>query len=222
MSDECSEKQLKVVLATVDEWYQCFAQSPAFARLSDSHQRKAGAITDFFAQYTYDYLGLPPREWDCEAVAECCAEILPRKVSAEPAFFEAIAPVLSAFFKFLAEQALVPNGRAFAHTVESLRDNILANSQDSSSWGPAKRFVMAAYDAGVDIENSAALQAFMAQFNQVQAARSGWAGAQPSPWPDASPPLPNKPTVRPPAHRYDPCPCGTGKKYKFCCEPKSR
>jgi hypothetical protein len=106
--------------------------------------------------------------------------------------------------------------------VESLRDKILANSRDSSRWGPAKRFVMAAYDAGVDIEDEAALQAFMAQFNQVQAARSGWAGAQPSPWPGASPPLPKKPTVPPPAHRYDPCPCGTGKKYKFCCEPKSR
>jgi len=84
MSDESSEEQLSAVLATTDEWYETFAESPEFARLSDSHQRKAGAITEFFAKYTYEYLGLSPGEWDSGAVAECCTEILPRKVTAEP------------------------------------------------------------------------------------------------------------------------------------------
>ena len=219
MSDDYSEQQLKAVLATADEWYELFAHSPEFARLSDSHQRKAGAITEFFAQYAYEYLGVSPNKWDRDAVEECCTEILPRKVSAEPPFFEAMAPVLSAFFGYLEGQSLLSQGRDLAKIVQGLHNEIVANSRDSSNWGLAKRFVMAASDAGVDIQDSAALQAFMVQFNLQQVARSALAGYQQPPW-FSQAPLRKKQTVAPPGGRYDPCPCGSGKKYKFCCEPK--
>jgi len=220
MSDEYSEEQLKAILATVNEWYEAFANSPGFARLSDSHRRKAGAITEFFAQYTYQYLALSPGEWDCDAVEDCCTEILPRKVSAERSFFEAIAPVLSAFFKFLEDQSLLRNGRALAEAVEDLDDEIVANADDRSNWGPAKHFVMAAHDAGVDIQNPAALEAFMLQFNLQQAARSSFASAMQSSSPFAHAPESKQQESRAAVRRYDPCPCGSGKKYKFCCQPK--
>ena len=34
--------------------------------------------------------------------------------------------------------------------------------------------------------------------------------------------LPAKTENRPKVGRYDPCPCGSGKKYKWCCEKKPR
>ena len=173
MSDEYSEKQLDAILATVGAWSDAFAQSPEFARLSDSQQRKAGAITEFFAKYTYEYLLLSPCEWNCAAVEECCTEILPRKVSAETSFFEAIAPVLSAFFTFLEDQSLLGNGRALAEALEELGDEIVTNAEDHTNWGPAKHFVMAAHDAGVDLRDPAALEAFILQFNLRQAAQIG-------------------------------------------------
>ena len=61
---------------------EAFAKSPAFARLSDSHQRKAGAITEFFARYAYEYLGLSPASgtaaplWN--AARRFCPECRPR------------------------------------------------------------------------------------------------------------------------------------------------
>lgn len=58
MNDEYSEEQLGAVFATADEWYEAFAKSPEFTRLNDSHQRKAGAITEFFARHTHEYLGI--------------------------------------------------------------------------------------------------------------------------------------------------------------------
>ncbi len=218
MSDEYSEDQLRAVLATADEWYEAFAKGPAFARLNDSHQRKAGAITEFFARYAYEYLGLSPRKWDRGAVVECCTEILPRKVSAEVSYFEAVAPVLSAFFSFLEDESLLPNGRALAKAAASLHDEIVANSEDRSNWGPAKHFVMAAQDAGVDIGDPVALQAFMLQFNLLQIARSRTANAMQSLWSLFSAPLSEDRDSRPPVAPYDPCPCGSGKKYKFCCK----
>ena len=220
MSDEYSENDLKAVLATVEVWSDAFSKSPEFARLNDSHQRKAGAITEFFARYTYEYLGLSPGEWDRGAVVECCTDILPRKVSAKSSFFEAVAPVLSAFFRFLAHQSLLPNGRVLAEAADKLADEIVAHAQDRSSWGPAKHFVMAAHEAGVDIQDQAALTAFMLEFNLRQAARSGAVGTRKPPFPFGRMPEPERrePKYQPPPSRYDPCPCGSGKKYKFCCE----
>src|SRR6266851_4360861 len=158
MSDEYSEKQLSAILATVDACSEAFAKSPEFARLNNSHQRKARAITEFFAKYTYEFLVLSPCEWDCAAVEECCTEILARKVSAERSFFEAIAPVLSAFFTFLEDQSLLGNGRALAEAVEDLGDEIVTNAEDRGNWGPAKHLVMAAHEAGVDIQDPGAFE----------------------------------------------------------------
>ena len=214
MSDEYSEEQFSAILATVDAWFEAFAKSPAFARLSDSQRRKAGAITEFFVKYTYEYLAIAPSEWDCAAVDECCTEILPRKVSAEASFFEAIAPVLRAFFTFLEDQSLLGNGRALAETLEDLGDEIVTNAEDRGNWGPAKHLVMAAHEAGVDILDPGAFEAFM------QAARSSFAGAMQSSWPFAPAQGPKQRESRTPVDRYAPCPCGSGKKYKFCCQQK--
>jgi len=215
VSDEYSEAESKAVLSIVDDWYEAFAKSGEFARLSASHQRKAGAITEFFARHAYEYLLLTPAKWDCDAVEECCLDILPRKVSADGAFFEAIAPVLSAFFSFLGDRSLLHNGHELAEAVQDLEDEVVANAEDHSNWGPAKHFVMAAHHAGVDIQDPDALRAYMLQFNLTQFARSA-ARATPS----GSDPHTGsaQEQFRPPASRYDPCPCGSGKKYKFCCE----
>src|SRR5437870_5160176 len=220
MSDDYSEEQLSAILATVDAWFEAFAKSPEFARLSDSQRRKAGAITEFFAKYTYEYLAIAPNEWNCAAVEECCTEILPRKVSAGPSFFEAIAPVLSAFFTFLEDQSLLGNGRALAGAVQGLGDEIVTNAEDPSNWGPAKLFLMAALEAGVDIHAEGALEAYMLQYNLRQFARSRFASAAQSASPFAPAQEPNQRESRAPADRYDPCPCGSGKKYKFCCQQK--
>jgi hypothetical protein len=222
MSEDYSEAQRDVVLKTGEAWFKAFARSPAFARLSESHQRKAGAVTQFFASYTYDYLGLSPDRWNRSAVAECCTEILARKVSAEPPFFEAIAPVLSAFFSFLEEHSLLPNGRALAQVAESSHAEIVANARDKSLWGPAKRLVMAAMAAGVDIEQPGALEAYAAQFNVRQMARAGFGPGAGAFAPFAHSPWLERRPARPSTGRYDPCPCGSGKKFKFCCEKVSR
>jgi hypothetical protein len=70
---------------------EVFARSPAFARLTDSQQRRAGAVTEYFARYTYTHIGLSPHEWDRGAVIACCTEILPQKISAGAEFFAPVA-----------------------------------------------------------------------------------------------------------------------------------
>jgi len=197
---------LDAVHARVERWFDAFMASPGFARLNESQQRKAGPIVNHFTEYSFQHLGITPAEWDRGAVRECCTEVLPRKISAEHSFFEAIPPVLGAFFRFLAAQSLHPDGEALAETVEEIASEMTRNARDSRNWGPAKQLVMAAVEAGVDVTDNAAMQSFILQFNQRIAANF--------PPPDASR------AMRPvSANPYDPCPCGSGKKFKFCCRP---
>jgi hypothetical protein len=168
MSDECSEEQLKGVLRIVDEWYDAFSGSPGFALLTESQKSDAGAVTEFFAKYTYEYLGLPPTEWNAAALRECLTGILPRKVSAELPFFESVAPVLSGFFTFLEESGLLPGGGKLGEAAKNSHQDIIAAAADRRNWGPAKNFVMAAHDAGVDIRDPKALDAFLLESNLRQ------------------------------------------------------
>lgn len=161
-------------------------------------------------------MGLSPRQWDGPAVVECCTEILPRKVSAEPDFFAAIAPVLSAFLAFLGESGHIPNGCKLSALAAGLEDDIADRARDRSTWGLAKSFAMAAHEAGVDVADEAAMQAFILRYNAGLAARTRSASAARNPWPLSSLPWPAKKS--PPAGPYDPCPCGSGRKYKFCCK----
>lgn len=204
MNDLFAEDESAAIHRRVEEWYNAFEKSPAFLALTESQQNKAGAIANYFTDHCHRYLDLAPAQWHCNAVRDCCLEILPRKVSAELSFFEAIAPVLGAFFRFLGDRALHPKGHVLAETVEDIAEDIVRSAEDPDNWGMAKTLVMAAHEDGVNIGDPAAFDAFIAKYNAMLAPRMMAADLPPAAQPSSGNP-------------YDPCPCGSGKKFKFCC-----
>jgi len=214
---EDEDQEMEAIHKRVGGWFDVFVNSPQYETLTENKKDRAPDIVRFFAEYGYTYVGMRPEKWNPRGVTECCAEVLPRKVSADLAFFQAVAPVLSAFFNFLAEKGLLRNARALAKTVADLDEEIVAESQDKRNWGMAKTFVMAAMKAGVDISDEKALQKFTALQNQRLAARQQ--AAPQAPYVPPPPPVPPVPVrhSEPKAGRNDPCPCGSGKKFKKCC-----
>ena len=219
MNDDDSDAELNDILATVQQWQEAFAESREFAGLTEAMQRESGAIIEFFAQYSHTHLGLAPKQWNAASVKECCTEILPQKVSAKSDFFEAVSPVLSAFFGHLGTQSILPNGSALAKAAAKADRAIVANAKDRGAWGFAKNLVMNALEADVDIEDPTAFEAFVARFNQQLTEHSRTFSSMPSPWSLAAPETQGQKII-PPENPYDPCPCGSGKKFKFCCKPK--
>jgi len=217
MSEENDEQELEAIHQQVDGWFDEFIKSPQYERLTEAQKDEAPGVIQLFVEYSFNYVGVAPAGWGRRQVIECCVEVLPRKVSGEPTFFQAVAPVLSAFFTFLAEKALLRNGEALAKTVAGLDQKIVAASQDTREWGPAKAFMMAAQQAGVDVRNQRALNRFMEEYNQRFL--PAMPEDQPAPvLPMAS--LAPRPPVRhsePKIGRNDPCGCGSGKKFKKCC-----
>jgi hypothetical protein len=218
MTDQYGEEGLEVIHKQVGGWFDDFVKSAHYDPLTEIQRDEAPGVVRFFAEHAYRYIGVAPEEWDRGTVSECCVEILPRKVTAKLPFFQAVAPVLSAFFAYLGEKALLPKARALAKTVADLDEEIVAASQNTRGWGPAKAFAMAAEEAGVDLCDKQAMDQFMAAYNVKMLAR------MPAPRPalmEPTVPLPAPATpvrhTEPKTGRNDPCPCGSGKKFKKCC-----
>jgi len=207
MVEEYSDQELDEILDKVHKWGVAFSNSKYYQQLTEEQQWESEGVIVFFAEFMYSYLELSPEEWDVVGLDECCLDILPRKVSAEESFFKAIAPVLSAFFTFLAERRLLRRAAALAKKVARIDKQIVRAASDPRRWGMAKSLVMAAMDAGVDVTDEEEMAAFTASLNLQRALG-----------------LPAQTNIEPVPKigRNDPCPCGSGKKYKYCCGRRDR
>ncbi len=202
------EDELDEILDQVYDWGVEFSKSSHFGALTEKEKSWAEAVVGGFAERAYSYLGLGPDEWDENVLDEVCLEIMPAKDTAEESFFQAIGPVLAAFFGFLTSRKVLPGADRMAVRASKISRSIVKNAQDPRRWGMAKSLAMTALEAGVDLTDERQLNAFIAAYN----AHIGWSAPVPPP-PGAEQPAVSQPKV----DRNDPCPCGSGKKYKHCC-----
>ena len=198
-----------------------FMDSGAAAALPEAVLEDAGFIVQSLVNYAWNYPGVEAEDLDEAALREVLLEVFPRKVSAEPMTFEHVAPVTQTFLRWLkAEGILKGNAEALAAAVGRWHDPIVRNAADPARWGMAKSMAMTAKREGYDPTNPQDFDRFIAAFN---------AGAFGAPAPDETdeadeafllPPIHPIVNEKPEVGRNDPCPCGSGKKYKKCCMRK--
>jgi len=184
----------------------------------------AGFIVQVLLQYAEEQAGVGPEEFDRENLEKLLLKVFPRKVSAEKDTFEAVAPVVAAFVRWLGSQGKLANAARLAAAVESWHRRIVANAMDPRNWGMAKGFVMRAQAEGVDTGDKAEFHAFVERYNRqiagkhVGDSRGAVGRGDVGEGNDAEDDMPT-PTAqsKPSVGRNDPCPCGSGKKFKKCC-----
>lgn len=113
----------------------------------------------------YSYEGQEPDTWSPAAMESVCTIIFPRKVTADDECFEAVAPVLSRFFRFLSEKAYQAHAAKLAEKVLTLQSRIISAAKDPSNWGMAKSFAMNAEKSGYDITDPLQSDAFITNYN---------------------------------------------------------
>ena len=210
MVEEYSDEELEEILDRVYGWGAEFSRSKYFEGLTEEQKKESEFVIMSFTEYMYSYYGLPPEEWDEGGLKECCLYTLPRKITADESYFESIAPVLSAFFTFLSEKSLLKNTSKLIRKVKEIDRQIVRNARDPRNWGMAKSFAMAAKNAGVDITNEEEMQKFILLYNIQQLVKSERDKRK----------TPKVKSRKYKVGRNDPCPCGSGKKYKKCCGRK--
>jgi hypothetical protein len=217
------EEELEAIQERVYAWGEEWSKTAAFEALSQEQKDEAEYIVESFTEYIYNYHDVAPEEWNVADMEDCCLNTLPRKISAQETYFRSLASVLASFFRFLGDTGRLRNASKMADRVRAIDRKIVQVSQDPRNWGIAKSLVMAAMAEGVDLTNQAEMNAFIMRYNAQML------GSRAMPPSLALPelPLPSEdmeeqniePYTRtsPKVGRNDPCPCGSGKKYKKCC-----
>lgn len=206
MVEEYSDEKLDEICDRVYGWFVEFQKSQYYEKLTEEQKEESEFVIMSFAEFMYSYHGLFPEEWDEDGLEECCLDTLPRKVCAEESYYKSISPVLSTFFEFLWERNLLKNAQRLIRRVKSIDEQIIKNAIDPKNWGIAKSFMMAAKKAGVDVTNEKEMEEFIALYNLLIEGSKGCD--------DLNPPVKYE---KPKIGRNEPCPCGSGKKYKKCC-----
>jgi len=186
------DEQLEKVMERVYGWGLEFSKSPHYEKLTETQKDMSQAVVMGFADFMHSFLMSPPERWTIGAMEACCLQVLPGKIIAEPDYFEAVSPVLGAFFDHLAHEKKLPQAAELSRHVRELHDDIVRSAADPNSWGPSKTIATAAMETGVDPTDEKQFESFIEEYNR-KCEGSKKVG------------------------RNDPCPCGSGKKFKKCC-----
>ncbi|MBN1974370.1 MAG: SEC-C domain-containing protein [Sedimentisphaerales bacterium] len=190
-----------------------FIESEYAHKLADDIFDDAGFISHNVLEYAWTYAGSSPEEIDEHTLEEVLLDVFPRKVTAERELFENVAPVTETLLKWLESEGILTDTKALAETVHGWADIIVANAMNPQNWGMGKSFMMQAKADGVDMGDQEAIQRYIAKYN------SRLDGGNLTGTPDSfriTPPIPIV-NISPKTGRNEPCPCGSGKKYKKCC-----
>jgi len=212
-NEEDEEREETASWKRASELTDRFMASPLVVDLPENLAEDAAYIVHTLLEYAHVHEGATPEEFTKQTLRVVLLEMFPRKISAERDFFEKVPPVIEIFLRWVASEGILPDGQSLAEAVRGWADEIVAAAMDSGNWGPAKRFTMQAMRAGVDTTNQEALQEYA--FEQAQRAleQRTYDPVDQTPFTPPIPIVEHSPKIG----RNDPCPCGSGKKYKKCC-----
>ena len=194
------------------DWAIGFLLSPVARTMPAELRNDAYTIAYGLLYSSLTRLGLEPGEWDELALRQLLLLIMPERTPADRALLEKIAPVTEALLYWLGFEGVLDDADALIASVRGLSEPIVVVGMDPQRWGPAKRAMMQARQAGVN----AAEDEIVAASPVEQTAEN-----LPEELPDRPPPKAEVPPLpiseySPNVGRNDPCPCGSGKKYKKC------
>ncbi|HQO39828.1 MAG TPA: SEC-C metal-binding domain-containing protein [Spirochaetota bacterium] len=199
---EFSDKSFKSVSESVEGYTDDFKKSSYFMKLNNTEKDEAQHIIRNFSEMMYNYFLMIPANWNARRAVMCLSEIMPSKVVADNSYFEAVEPVMTAFLTFCGDKGYVTDGKIIARRLLGISESIIEESNNEENWSPGKQLIKEAEREGIDISDKNQIESFINEYNKdkVSLFQSGAAKANP-----------DKPG------RNDPCPCGSGKKYKKCC-----
>lgn len=166
----------------------------------------AQALLDFGLQYRAEIVDA----MTVESVAEFVFDFVPRKVSVEAERAAEILCELTMYWRYLDRVHELPQAKSIIEwlAADAQTGELEAALSDPSNFDLAKSMFMMGSEAGYDMTSEAGLEEFVRDYEQ---------SLNREPLPAVAEPITRGPRVG----RNDPCPCGSGKKFKKCCHLKA-
>lgn len=136
------------------------------AEAIDSDSAPAHAVS-LAIGFCSDYVDGRPLRWSPVVVELFMVDWLPRKVIADDELLDAVSPALQAWVRYAGRVREIP-AWAVTLTLEAIpkwEEEMRANAGDPDAAGPAKQFLAAAQQAGVDLTDEEAMAGFIAGWN---------------------------------------------------------
>lgn len=195
----------EIDLPTAQAYYACaiaiFGQSDEGLQVIERHGNLCW--TNSLLRFGVEYLGETVDDMTLDSVQEYVLDFVPRKVSADADAAAAILDELIQFWSYLNRAFEFKGAKSIVEWLSS--DGLVARLRkkmsDPKNFGPAKSIVMAGRRLGYDMNSADEAQKFMKLYNQSVMA----------------PQQPPNPAQKNRVGRNEPCPCGSGKKFKKCC-----
>lgn len=155
--------------------FEGFLASPEARPFHESED--AADLARLAVDYGAEYVGGEgrPLRWSPTVVELFMCDYLPRKVLRDREFSERAVPdLLPAWARYAGRSRGIPQAaiEEAASAVDFFREEMLDLIGDESAWGPSKTFLAAASEAGVDLADPAAIEAYVEQYNRDLAART--------------------------------------------------
>ena len=150
-----------------------FLASPEAQPFRESEE--VADLAQLAIDYGADYVGGEgrPLRWSPTVVELFMCDYLPRKVLRDREFFEQSVPdLLTAWVRYAGRSRGIPKDaiEEAASAVDFFREEMLDMVGDETAWGPSKTLLAAASEAGVDLNDPTAIEAYVEQYNRDLAA----------------------------------------------------
>lgn len=184
---------------------QRFEKSTALSHLSNQQRENASLVAlELLDAAWYDY-ETSPEHLDESILKKVLLEIFPQSLTHQEDFFQAAAPSTKALLAWMQSESILKDTESLQEIVMSWDAEIQARAADRSCWDVDK----------LDIMDSPADDLYEPISDTCTPRFIFPSDAQPE-TPPSYDPVPIK-TTEAKIGRNDPCPCGSGKKYKKCC-----
>ncbi|MCL2025477.1 MAG: SEC-C metal-binding domain-containing protein [Leptospirales bacterium] len=204
LSGQFTEEEFQSVKDSINLWIPEFQLSEEFASLSADEQKQADMAVIVFSQLMYVTFFMPPFRWDAEYSFKCVADVMPVKLTAGDDYWITVENSLKQFMKFCSARGYVPMGEEIAKRLEGITESLMAPAGDTEELQRMADDMIKKGLTNAGDESNPLRELIKLRGAEVKKmALQGKAGIISS----ASKPK-----------RNDPCPCGSGKKYKKCCE----
>jgi hypothetical protein len=212
--DKYSKEKEEEIRLEVKNLIVEFLETKFFTDLDDKYKDYyCEEIILNFSEFMYHHNLQEPKNWNVSGMVQVCIDVIPRKIMADALYFESIHPSLRAFLSFMDSKNINSRSKIIIKTIDEIKEDIIESSKESSDWGIGKQILNQAISNDIDISDENKLKSFL---NSMM----GKPLNRPDNYEEEEDDDDNIiPFVRKDIKigRNDPCPCGSGKKYKKCC-----
>jgi hypothetical protein len=198
--EEYSDEKCAQILADVEVWAQKCQKCSDYKFLSRDAKKNLVNVASFFSELMYSYHTQSPDQWTETALHNLLTEIYPYQVLVLKSYYDIVEPVLSVFIKCLQNIGVITPIKAQTldkqlkiSAPEMLRRFEQANNGQNKQLLKTMNNIRIIEDKGTNISNIP--ENIEHVFIEPQQSKKHG--------------------------RNDPCPCGSGEKYKKCCLSKT-